>query len=520
MPHNTRSRQQRLQPVPPLSCRQTRRRKALRSSAQESPNKSQHVLTQEPNHASAMFSLSESSLEELSENVPRPSSTPTPIGPCRTSIPQRRKSQVENPADDPPLDLGSESAPTAPQEPEYMPGHVEIVHFDFNKYRPRTPGSKSAPIKIEDSPKSSSSSSADTNKCQEPLALPVSLPKETAIRYDYHSCDASQVEHDHVNGSSFMTLSGDPVLSEGVKAIITSPKAATTYLHCFLASEKYWLKSLDHDMDPDEKFWKNIIKRYNACPHGYSISTWLTARIIATTLCSQPYKAQLRQQLPKLDSELVPLISAIEDCRRMSQRRRREQRSCFENSKTRISGGMATRQNAQKGVLGRKPQTLEDQKMLLQTLATVCAGAESARATGPSIDKRKARPKPDSQNSRKGVCAQPHPADLLSSNNHNILRNNLHASGVTRRNNPNKRFKTSGKRGNQLLETHHPYPLIGGEGRRNWQGISSSSSSSSSSPSSSSRCTAPQDRDKKHCLEQRVRELERTIKGLSKTASA
>ncbi|KAI1737909.1 hypothetical protein F4680DRAFT_202387 [Xylaria scruposa] len=504
MPHNTRSRRQGLQPVPPLPRRQTRGRKAPGSSTQEgNPNKSQNVLTREKSHTSAIFSLSENSLG-LSGDVYRSSSTPTPIGPCRTSTPQRRQNQTKNSADDSSLGLGSEGVPAAPQEAEYLPGHVEIVHFDFNKYRPRTPGSKSAPIKIEDSPKSSSSSPADSQKAsiyQEPLALPRSLPKETvAIRYDYQSCSASQVEDDHANGSSFMALSGDPVLSEGVKSIITSPRAATTFLHCFLASEKYWLKSPDHDMDPDARFWKSIIKRFNALPHGYSINTWLTARVIATTLCSQPYRSQVRQQLPSMDAELVPLVSAIEGCRQMSQRRRWEQRSCFEKLKTQISG-MAVKQDAQKGVLGRKPQTLEDQKKLLLTLATVCA--ESARATGSRIDKPKAGPKPDSQNNRKEVCAQSHVADLVSSDDNNNVpggpRSNIHASGVTRRN-PNNRFKARGK-GNRPLETH-PYPLIG-EGRRNWQGI----------PSSSSRHTA-QDIDK-HRLEQRVRELERTIQGLN-----
>ncbi|KAI1747003.1 hypothetical protein F4782DRAFT_522726 [Xylaria castorea] len=91
-----------------------------------------------------------------------------------------------------------------------------------------------------------------------------------------------------------MTLPTDPVVSEGVTSIITSPKAATTFLHCFFASEKYWLQSLDHDMDPDVKFWKNIVKRFNADPRGYSINTWRAARVIATTLCSQPYKAQIK----------------------------------------------------------------------------------------------------------------------------------------------------------------------------------------------------------------------------------
>ncbi|KAI0545114.1 hypothetical protein F4679DRAFT_488539 [Xylaria curta] len=487
----TRSRRRGLKSVPPLPCRQTRGRKAPGSSTQEgTPSKSQNVLTQEPSHTSAIFSLSENSLE-LSEDVPRSSSTPTPIGPCRTSTPQKRQNQIKNSADDASLGLGSEGVPTAPQEAEYMPEHVEIVHFDFNKYRPSTPGSKSAPIKIEDSPKSSPSSSADTQKAshyQEPLTLPVSLPKETvAIRYDDQSCDVSQVEDDHANnGSSFMTLSGDPVLSEGVKSIITSPRAATTFLHCFLASEKHWLKSLDHDMDPDIIFWQNIIRRFNALPHGYRIHFWLTARVIATTLCSQPYRAQVRQQLPSMDAELVPLASAIEDCRQMSQRRRQEQRSCL---KTQISGKQDAAQKA--GVLGRKPQTLEDQKKLLLTLATVCA-AESARATRP---KAGGPPKPDSQENRKGVCAQPHTADLPSSNDgNNVPRNNIHASGVIRRN-PDKRSKARRKE-------MYPYPLVG-EGRR--QDIPSSSSA--------------QDRDK-DCLEQRVRELERTIQGLTKTAAA
>ncbi|KAI0449120.1 hypothetical protein F5B21DRAFT_63838 [Xylaria acuta] len=503
MPQNTRSRRQGLQPAPPPPPRHTRRHKICESSTHEgNPHRGEKGSMREPSHTSARFSPAESS-PELSEDEHETPSTPTPTGPRHVSISPKRQGQIENSTANASPDLGFQAARelTVPQEIDYLPEHVEIIHFDFNKYKPSTPGSKSHPIKIEDSPMSSASLPIEARKAtiyQESLALPVLLPEESAVRHDYRSSGTSHVENDDADGSSFMILPADLVLSEGVTSIIASPKAATTFLHCFLASEKYWLKSLDHDMDPDEKFWKSIIKRFNADPHGYSIKAWLTARAIATTLCSQPYKAQVAQQLPGVDDELSHLISAIEDCRRMSQRRRWGQLSGFGYAKTRI-GGMAVRQDAQRGVLGRKPQTLEDQKKLLQTLATRCA--ESTHTIGPKIGKSKAGP---GANKRKGVHLQPHTAESTTRDDKSIPkgpRNNLHVPAVARRNPSNKRFKTWGN-GNKEPPERHPYPPTGKE-RGNWRG-----------DSSLPKCTA-QDKDK-HRLEQRVRELERKIKGLKR----
>ncbi|KAI8950535.1 hypothetical protein F4801DRAFT_344047 [Xylaria longipes] len=504
MPQNTRSRRRVLQPAPPLPCRQTRRHNAPESSTQEgNPQRGEQGSIREPSHTSAVFLLPEIS-PELSDDEPEPEtlSTPTPTGPCGVPIPPKRQGEIKNPFNNTWPDLGLQDAhePTAPQGVEYEPRHVQIVHFDFSKYRPSTPGSKTHPIKIEDSPKACSSLPVHTRKVsiyQEPLTLPALHPKESAIRHDYQSGDASQVVDDHADGSSFMILPADLVLSEGVTSIITSPKAATLFLHCFLASEKYWLKSLDHDMDPDVKFWKNIVKRFNADPHGYSINAWLTARAIATTLCSQPYKAQVEQQLPGVGGELSTLISAIEDCRRMSQRRRWGQRSGFENVKTFV-GGMAVGQDVRKGVLGRKPQTLEDQKKLLQTLATVCA--ESTHTTAPKIDNPKVGPGLNNQNKRERAHLQPHAADISTRDDTNVPkgpRNNLHAPGVIR-GKPGKRFKTW--RNNRPPERYPYHPPMGKE-RGDWRG-----------DSSSSRYTA---QDKYH-LEQRVRELERTIHGMKR----
>ncbi|KAI0466934.1 hypothetical protein F4859DRAFT_518554 [Xylaria cf. heliscus] len=501
MPQNTRSRRQGLRPAAPLPCRQTRRHKASRGSTQEiNPNQGEMGLRRELSHTTAIFSLPGSSPEH-SEYETEASPTPTPTHSCGLSTSSKRPGQIESSTDNSSHELSFHSAPepAAPWEAEHQPEHVEIIHFDFSKYKPSTPGSKSHPIKIEDSPNASSLSLIRTLKTyihQGPLSP---LPKESATQqYDYQSDDPSRVDNDPTGGSSFMIFPEDLVLSEGVTSVITSPKAATRFLHCFLASEKYWLKSLDHDMDPDVRFWKTIVERFNADPLECSISKWQTARAIATTLCSQPYKTQVEQQLPGVNDELSNLISAIQDCRRMSQRRRWGQRSSFENMKTRIRG-VAVIHDTQKCVLGRKPQTLEDQKKLLQTLATACA--ESTQPTVSKIDEPKAGPSLSNRNKQQGTPLQPHAAGS-STRNHNIVSTEWRGNnpGEIKRN-TSKRFKIWGK-GNNRPPEGYPYPPMG---RRKgvWR-----------EDPSLSRHTG-RDEDNNH-LEQRVRELERTIEALKR----
>ncbi|KAI0437352.1 hypothetical protein F4803DRAFT_556088 [Xylaria telfairii] len=500
MAYNTRSRQQELRPVPPLPCLQTRRHKASRSSAEESnPQRGENGSTLEPNHTSAIFSLSGIS-PDISDDETDTLPTPIPIHRRDVSNLSKRQGQIGSSAGDASPDLGFQGAyePTMPEHAETQP---RIIHFDFSKYKASTPGSESCPIKIEDSPKTSSSlpihgwiACVD----QEPLGLSMPPPDQPAIWHGYPSGDTSQVKNGHAGKSSFMILPADLLLSEGVTSITTSPKAATTFLRCFLASEKYWLRSLDHDMDPDTRFWGNILKQFNAGPHGYSINGWPTARAIATTLCSESYKVQVEQQLPGVDDELSTLISAIVDCRCMSQRRRRGQRPSIGKAKT-STDGVAVRGDA-KGVLGKKPQTLEDQNNLIQALGTMVR-AKSTHTTAPKADNSKTGPGLNIQNKRKGVHHQPHTANSPSSNNNIVpCKGPKNNAGATRHN-PNKMAKIWGK-GNDRPPGVYPHAPTGTV-RQNWRGDPSSSR------------FAAQDQDKRR-LEQRVRDLERTINSLKR----
>jgi len=140
-----------------------------------------------------------------------------------------------------------------------------------------------------------------------------------------------------------MVLPAELEFSAAVTSIIASPKAATLFLSCFVAAEEQWLQSSDDDMGPDTAFWQQLVSRFNGDGDGdgddaggslgYSINTWLTARVIATALCSQDYGALVkREQLANDEEEeddddgnntFAKLLAAISECRRISQRRRR-----------------------------------------------------------------------------------------------------------------------------------------------------------------------------------------------------
>ncbi|TGJ83040.1 hypothetical protein E0Z10_g5728 [Xylaria hypoxylon] len=300
----------------------------------------------------------------------------------------------------PNLALQNAFKPTITQEAQgSQPGHARITHFDFTRYTPSTPGSESHPIKIEDSPDTSLSWLTRPRKMlvhQEPLALPVT---RLAIQHDYQASDANYIEKENPDGSSLTILPTGLEMSVRGISIIASPKAATSFLHCFLAAEKHWLKSRDHDIDPDIKFWRIFVARFNANPFGYQIDTWLTARKIATTLCGQPYKIQVRQQTTSADDSTSRLISAIEDCRRMSIRRRWGQQSGLENIET-SSDDITTEEDAQKCILGRKPKTIEDQEKLIQALQKRCA--ESGHSNNPGAETSTTGLRANYQSAQKG----------------------------------------------------------------------------------------------------------------------
>ncbi|KAI0904526.1 hypothetical protein F4823DRAFT_204620 [Ustulina deusta] len=391
-----------------------------------------------------------------------------------------------------------------------QPGHVQIIHFDFHKYRPSTPGSESRPIKIEDSPEASLPSPIRSEKrsmLQEPLALHTSRLEVPAIQSGYQPSDARYVDREDPNGSSFMILLGGLVPSAVVTTIIASPKASTAFLHCFLAAESYWLRSRDHDIDPDAKFWEKLIARFNANLPGYQIDTWLTARIIATILCSQPYKTQVEQQLPQANDVILHLLSAIEDCRRMSQRRRRQQQSGSENVKTSIRHkaakgdartGILVRkpqtleEDVRKVVLTTKPQTLEDRDKLIEALATI------EHIKDPETGTSTAGHEVNSQDKRKRDHLKPYTASLdvpptRDDSTRPDVRSNRPPGPEVMRRNPNKRFKKWGK---NRPQGGYPYSSTR-EVKGNRRGAASS------------RYTVKD----KGGLERRLRELERQVQG-------
>ncbi|KAI1273427.1 hypothetical protein F5Y07DRAFT_257333 [Xylaria sp. FL0933] len=337
-----------------------------------------------------------------------------------------------------------------------------MIHFDFSKYRPSTPGSESRPIKIEDSPESTLSSSIPSQKLSAPRELAASSIascSEVPVRqYGCQPSDILYLNRENHNGSSFMILPGSPELSAATTNIISSPEASTAFLHSFLEAEKYWLRSWDHDMDPDIKFWEKFSAKFNANTFCYQIDTWLTARTVATVLCSQPYKAQIQRQLSLGDDMKLRLVSAIEDCRRMSQRRRRQQQLRSKNVNASIDNKAA--QEEFEDVLTRKPQTLEDQNKLLLTLATT----EYAKQKGvehvvdPETIAPATRLKENSWDKRKRVYPEPHTANLdgPSTRDHSRpkVRRNQPPKSEAIGSDPRKRFKSM----NSRSQNSHSHP--------------------------------------------------------------
>ncbi|KAI0964846.1 hypothetical protein F4678DRAFT_366339 [Xylaria arbuscula] len=498
MPHDTRSSRRRLQPAAPLSQRHIydSSRIARRDASHRQGNKD---LMQKPSHTSAFFSLpqncrgqsedgSETSLSSISSHV-------------HSTSPSSKAQYLEDGSRDivsPILGFQDNVKPVMAQD-DRRSRHTRIVHFDFSKYHPATPGCESRPIKIEDSPEVPSSFPIRSRKSlvlQKHITLPRPCSEVPATKHGFQSADASYIGKEIPDGSSFMIFPGSLMPSAAVTTIITSSEAATTFLHCFLEAEKYWLRSRDHDTDPDIRFWKKLATHFNASALEYQIDTWLTARVIATTLCSQPYKTQVQKQLPQANNTVSCLLSAIEECRHMCQRRRRQQQSGVESVKAAISSEVT--KEVQKDVLVGVPRTLEDRTKLLEALATKCAKQkvpgfvdEPNKTTSTTALRVKV---PDK---RKGEHLNSHTTSLGSpptgdnETRPNVQSHRLPDSEVIRRN-PQKRIK---KLGNSRSKEGYSYSSKGGM------------KSDRRGPLSSRRTA-----DEKGRLERRVKELERELK--------
>ncbi|KAI1288573.1 hypothetical protein F5Y03DRAFT_379712 [Xylaria venustula] len=443
---------------------------------------------QKPIHTSVIFSLSETSSSPSSSHA-------------RDTSPSSKTQYLEDGSRDivsPILDF-QEKVNSVMAQDDRHPAHTRIVHFDFSKYHSTTPGCESRPIKIEDSPEASLSFPVRPRKppvLQEPVALPRSCSEVPATQQGFQSSGTSYVGTEFPEVSSFMIFPGGLMPSAAVTTIITSPEASTTFLRCFLEEEKYWLRSRDHDIDPDIKFWKKITARFNSSAFGYQVDTWLTARVIATTLCGQSYKTQVQQQLPQAKDTVSSLISAIDDCRRMCQRRRRQQLPGLERDKAPVSSEITNGDS--KDVLEEIPRTLEDRSKLLAALATKCAKQIGpAHGEEPSATTSGAAPRAKCPGKRKSDHLSLHttsPAAQPMRNNDTrpkVQSHRLPGAEVIRRN-PKKRFGELGNSSSQ--EGHSCFSKRGMKPDRRGP--------------LSSRRTA----DEKGHLERRVKELERELK--------
>ncbi|GAW23097.1 hypothetical protein ANO14919_126470 [Xylariales sp. No.14919] len=484
MPYGTRSRRRQSRPAlaPPRD-----------PSHERESQRDDGDLTRSSSPYSAMFSLSRSS-PMRSKDGSETLLTPTPTYPRDEPSPPPPKTQ-DQAADGsmdavlPCLTLQDAFQPTTAHRVEdSQPRHIQITHFDFSEYRPSTPGSKSHPIKIEGSPGASPSwpiSSRKPSTHQEPLALPTSCLDTPAIRHDHQFDDANYMRGGRREGDSLVPLpAGLGELSATEISIMASPKAATTILYLFLAAEEYWIRSHDHDMDPDINFWKKLVAQFNLNTLGDRVDTWVTARRIVTHLCDEPYKAHLRQQ-SHITNDIYRLISVIDDCCEMSKYRRWEWQSGFKNIKTSSSNNINSEGDAQKDILERRPQTIEDHKKLIQALEKRCAeqrcsnGSATEISTGHGpVHLKPLKASPRGPSTRNGNTRLDVPA------------NPPHSPGVMGRN-PNK---TSTKRRNNKQRGGHPH--------------SSAKDRRRARRRASSRYTA-QEMDH---LEQRLRELEHEIK--------
>ncbi|KAJ8114601.1 hypothetical protein ONZ43_g4862 [Nemania bipapillata] len=373
MPQRTRSRLKGVQPTQPVSRRRSRRHLASRASYREDElQRDGESTTGKSGHASTIFPTLETTFEparasEQTQNITLPSKQhDEAIGSANFESP--------NP------DLQGTCQPSATQKSdgESELGHIKITHFDFSKRL--TKCSFAATYQFSENAYTMSRivGTSTHQTTRQKLLIPGQI-----VRDNVQPSDTNYIEKQHPDGGLLIALGADLAPSAAVTSIITSVTAATTFLHCFLAAEAQWLRSCDHDMDPDIRFWKGIASRFNAHSHGYSIDAWLTARVIAVTLCGEPYKMQVQKQVSIEGLELSGLLSAIQDCRRMSHRRRRGHLKTARAFVSNIAGG----DQIQKDVLGRKPQTLEDQKKLLEALATECA--ESGYSSKPEMSRLK-----------------------------------------------------------------------------------------------------------------------------------
>ncbi|KAJ8123047.1 hypothetical protein O1611_g9689 [Lasiodiplodia mahajangana] len=260
MPQNIRSGLQGEQQTPPVSLRRSRRSHASRASYREGDSKRGGKSSEKKlGHTSAAFLPLENPPEGSGveqETSLAPISTRCPDG----SSPLKQHDAVKGPIGITPPTLVFQGArQTMPQQTERgtQPGYVRIIHYDHSKYRPSTPGSEKHPIKIEDSPNASlllPTGPRSVPVSQELAAPHVSHPDISATYDDFQPGDTGRMQKGRASGSLFITPPADLVLSAAATSIISSPKAAMAFLHCFLEAEEYWLRSCDHDMDPDIKF--------------------------------------------------------------------------------------------------------------------------------------------------------------------------------------------------------------------------------------------------------------------------
>ncbi|KAI1358588.1 hypothetical protein F5Y08DRAFT_321546 [Xylaria arbuscula] len=313
-------------------------------------------------HTSAIPTLSEDS-SSSSDDESETFSTSIRSHPSRVSPPSKARRRAE---------VNSKLAPPKPGrefDNHHLLGDVRIVHY---KYNPPKEGTKSRPIKIEGSPEISHSLAICPQQISSPQEFPASFtlrPGAAGFQCNRETNRDGHTDELSISQSSSILFSALERPPPAVITIVASPHAAIHFLRCFLTRQSHWLKSRDRDTDHDKCFWSIVTRRFNENDLGYHIGEWSIARVIATVLCSNYYREQIEQKKRLQEDELLSrLISEIDDCREMSQRRELQQSLDPGRIQTMISNE-TLKEDVQEVVLPKPITTIEGYNDYMNALA-------------------------------------------------------------------------------------------------------------------------------------------------------
>ncbi|KAI1329244.1 hypothetical protein F5Y16DRAFT_397706 [Xylariaceae sp. FL0255] len=323
-----------------------------------------------------------------------------------------------------------------------------------------TPGAKSHPIKIEDSPKTSKTSKPSFNNIlvshpQGPAAT--SDPQANGIEpanpnNDHNDINPSELRNGQQT-TTHLSLPPELVISSiEVSCIVGSVDAAAAFLRCLEPGKKRWLKSADSVLSPDIPFWRQIVTDFNAGsvdrlrPNRHTTSNWLTANVIATVLSSQAYGACANEQLSKKDNSDPDLLTAIKKIHSLAGQKKWERWPKYSDLMSEIEAFMRSEEQAV--VLSRMPQSIEEREELIQTLAQTMCNNKVGKPTIVEQRRPEAKPLTVAQPTKKRPRAQTQTSCNYTENHVNGESFNVGAMAIR------KRAETSGK----TMAPHHKHP--------------------------------------------------------------